>query len=78
MPNLDLAAKIKQYEVITKIELAANGPFPFSSLLSLPQVFLNEVLRPDLKKATEVKAKHMTELQEFVDLENNLLDLKQV
>jgi hypothetical protein len=44
----------------------------------MAQVFLNEVLRPDLSKAKEIKAKHMTELQEYIDLEKNLLDLKQV
>ena len=39
---------------------------------------MNEVLRPDLKKAMEVKARHKQDLQEYSDLEGNLNELKQV
>lgn len=40
--------------------------------------FANDVLKVDLQKSVEQKAKYEKELQEFVDLENNLKLLQQV
>lgn len=42
------------------------------------EVFLNEVLKPDLQRSSERRAKLQQEIEEYDDLEKNLAAIQQV
>lgn len=60
-----------------------DGGDPLSSVQLAAKVrsyeaFLNDALKSDLRRSTEVKARHQKELDEFEDLERSLELLREV